>query len=137
MINNISIGKKLLDQTMGLLSRSLDVRTSRHRILSSNIANAETNNFTPKDLSFQKILERYGNPSSRVEILRTHPQHLPDSETDPGPFSADLESGPPGEGVNIDQEMGKLAENNVMFQASIQALLKKFEAIKIAISEIK
>jgi flagellar basal body rod protein FlgB len=39
--------------------------------------------------------------------------------------------------VNIDQEMGKLAENNVMFQAGIQALLKKFEAIKITISETK
>jgi flagellar basal-body rod protein FlgB len=65
-MNNISIGKKLLDQTMGLLSRSLDVRTSRHKILSSNIANAETNNFTPKDLPFQKILERYMDFISRA-----------------------------------------------------------------------
>ena len=136
-MNNIPMGKKLLDQTMGLLSRSLDIRASRHKILSSNIANAETANFTPKDLPFQKILERYGNPSSNIEVLRTHPLHFPGSETDPSQFSADLEPGPAGEGVNIDQEMGKLAENNVMFQAGIQALLKKFEAIKVTISETK
>ena len=136
-MNNIYIGKKLYDQTMGLLNRSLDVRTSRHKILSSNIANAETDNFTPKDLPFQKILERYTDPSSNIEVLRTHPRHFPGSETDIGQFSADLETGPVGEGVNIDQEMGKLAENNVMFQASIQALLKKFEALKITISETK
>ena len=136
-MNNIYIGKKLYDQTMGLLSRSLDVRVSRHKILSSNIANAETSNFTPKDLPFQKILERYTDQSSNIEVRRTHPRHFPGSETDTSQFSVDLESGPVGEGVNIDQEMGKLAENNVMFQAGIQALLKKFEAIKITISETK
>jgi len=37
--------------------------------------------------------------------------------------------------VNIDQEMAKLAENNLMFQAGVQALLKKLEALQTAITE--
>jgi len=40
-------------------------------------------------------------------------------------------------GVNIDQEMVKLAENNLRFLAEVQALLKKFEALKFTISETR
>jgi flagellar basal-body rod protein FlgB len=39
------------------------------------------------------------------------------------------------DGVNIDQEMAKLAENNLMFQAGVQALVKKLEALKTTITE--
>ena len=42
---------------------------------------------------------------------------------------------PEGEGVSIDQEMAKLAENNLMFQAGVQSLVKKIEALKMTISE--
>jgi flagellar basal-body rod protein FlgB len=136
-MNNLSIGKKLYDQTIGLLNRSLDIRTSRHKILSSNIANAETSDFTPKDLRFQKILEQYTDPFSNIQLQRTHPHHFPAPGEDSTPLAADLESGPVGEAVNIDQEMAKLAENNVMFQAGIQVLIKKFEALKFTISEVK
>jgi flagellar basal body rod protein FlgB len=38
-------------------------------------------------------------------------------------------------GVDIDQQMSRLAENNLMFQAGVQALIKKFEALKVGISE--
>jgi flagellar basal-body rod protein FlgB len=136
-MNHISIGKKLYDQTIGLLNRSLDIRTSRHKVLSSNIANADTSDFIPKDLSFQKILERYSQPFSNIQLERTHPHHFPTSAEESALSETDLESGPAGEGVNIDQEMAKLAENNVMFQASIQVLIKKFEALKFTISEVK
>jgi flagellar basal body rod protein FlgB len=38
-------------------------------------------------------------------------------------------------GVNIDQEMTKLAENNLQYQSAVQALTKKLETIKYVISD--
>jgi flagellar basal-body rod protein FlgB len=136
-MDKIEIGKKLFDQTVGALNRSLDVRTSRHRVLSSNVANAETPNYAAKDLPFQRILERSAENSSTIPLRKTHPQHFPEPgslvlTTD---WSSEIEDQPSEEGVNIDQEMAKLAENNLMFQAGVQSLGKKLEALKMTISE--
>jgi flagellar basal-body rod protein FlgB len=134
-MDKIEIGKKLFDQTMGTLNRSLDVRTARHRVLSSNVANAETPNYAPKDLPFQKILERSVESSSAIPLRKTHPQHFPEPISLTSDWVEEVESQPGGEGVNIDQEMAKLAENNLMFQAGVQSLVKKIEALKMTISD--
>ncbi len=42
---------------------------------------------------------------------------------------------PTDEEAQIEKEMAKLATNNLMFQAEVQALLKKLEALKLTISE--
>jgi flagellar basal-body rod protein FlgB len=123
------IFSKLFDQTVGFLERSLDIRTPRHRVLSSNIANSETPNYEAKDIPFQKILEGSMNRYSLLPLTRTHANHLPE-----GTITEMMVESVPG-GVNIDQEMAKLAENNLRFQAEVQALLKKFEALKFTISE--
>jgi flagellar basal-body rod protein FlgB len=99
------------------------------------VANAETPNYAPKDLPFQKILERATESSSAIPLRKTHPQHFPEPVTLTSEWSAEVESQPGGEGVNIDQEMAKLAENNLMFQAGVQSLVKKIEALKMTISE--
>jgi flagellar basal-body rod protein FlgB len=134
-MDKIEIGKKLFDRTMGALNRSLDVRTARHRVITSNVANAETPNYTPKDLPFQKILERSAESSSPIPLRKTHPGHFSEPVILTSEWSAEVESQPGEEGVNIDQEMAKLAENNLMFQAGVQSLVKKIEALKMTISE--
>ncbi len=135
-MDHLLIGKKLFDKTMSLVQRSLDIRASRHQILSSNVANIETPGYVPKDLPFQKVFEKFLDNSSTIPLEKTHAKHLP-AEDPPFPqdFSAEVESGP--EEVDIDQQMAKLAENNLMFQAGVQALIKKFEALKNTIEETK
>lgn len=128
-MNSQLIFSKLFDQTIGVLERSLDIRTPRHRVLSSNIANSETPDYEAKDIPFQRILERSMNQYSISPLTRTHPKHLPEE------MITDMEVETVPGGVNIDQEMTKLAENNLRFQAEVQALLKKFEALKFTISE--
>jgi flagellar basal body rod protein FlgB len=58
-----------------------------------------------------------------------------DGQTFPQDFSAEVEKDPGAGGVDIDQQMGKLAENNLMFQAGVQVLIKKFEVLKNTISQ--
>ena len=119
----------LFDRTIGILARSLDLRTSGHKALSSNIANAETPNYRPTNIPFQKILEGSIDHASTLSLIRTHPAHLV------GGFETPIEMESSLDGVNIDQEMAKLAENNLMFQAGVQSLLKKLEALKLTITE--
>jgi len=138
-MDSLLIGKKLFDRTVALLQRSLDIRSSRHRILSNNVANVETPGYASQDLPFEKILERFMDPPSVLPLRKTHPLHLPPSGTEYSPqdFTSEVETDPGAEGVNIDEQMAKLAENNLMFQAGIQALIKKFETLKHTISETR
>jgi flagellar basal-body rod protein FlgB len=121
--------RKLFDRTMGFIQRSLDVRTSRHKILSGNVANAETPNYQAKDIPFQRILEGSLHSDSSLRLSKTHPAHFPVFLEE----SAQVETST--DGINLDQEMANLAENNLMFQAGIQALMKKLEALKTTIVE--
>ena len=129
------IGKKIFDKTMSLVQRSLDIRASRHQVLSGNIANIETPDYTSKDLPFQKIFERFLDNSSSISLKTTHSQHLPasDGQTFPQDFSAEVEKDPIAVGVDIDQQMAKLAENNLMFQAGVQVLIRKFDVLRTTI----
>lgn len=125
------IFSKLFDQTTGLLERSLDIRTPRQRILSSNIANSETPGYEAKDIPFEKILESSMSQYSLLPLKQTHTNHLP------GVMDTEIMAETVPGGVNIDQEMAKLAENNLRFQAEVQALLKKFEALSNTISQTR
>jgi flagellar basal-body rod protein FlgB len=126
----------LFDRAMHFLEQSLTLRSERQGLLTGNIANSETPNYSSKDLPFQRIMrQKLGDPSS-VPLQKTHPQHFPEPGSAPGkesglPWSVETESS----GVNIDQEMSKLAENNLQYQSAVQALTKKLETIKYVISE--
>lgn len=123
------IGKKMFDETFGLLQRSLGLRVFRQKVLASNIANKETPDFTPQDVPFEKILSRSLEKEGDVAVKKTHPDHLngtpaadPRLERITGEFL-------------IDQEMAKLAENNLRFHADVQALVKRLESLRLAITE--
>ena len=40
------------------LSTALDLYQARHTVLAENIANSETPDFAPRDIPFEKIMER-------------------------------------------------------------------------------
>ncbi|HUL31287.1 MAG TPA: flagellar basal body rod protein FlgB [Thermodesulfobacteriota bacterium] len=127
-MEKVNSARSLFDRTIELVERSLDVRTLRHKVLSNNIANAETPNYLSREIPFQKILEHSMGGAS-VDLIRTHPIHL-SADFEPG-----LETETTQEEVNIDDEMAKLAENNLMFQAGVQSLVKKLQALRTAILE--
>jgi flagellar basal-body rod protein FlgB len=125
---------KIFGQTIQLLETTLDRRVDSHRLISRNISNADTPNYRGTNLEFQKqlrtALEGGVLPAS---MTRTHPDHIPVKE--PKPFDKAepqfKDTGP----VHLDIEMSRLAENNLMFNAMVQLLNKKFSGLKAAISE--
>jgi len=121
--------RQIFDHTIGLLQKALDLRTLRHRILSDNIANSDTPNFSPQEVPFHKVLQERMQGSFFPSLRVTHPHHLA------GGFQNAVELVRSAEGIELDQEMAKLAENNLIFQATVQALVKKFDALKTVIQE--
>ncbi len=134
-MNHLLIGKKLFDKTMTVVRKSVDIRAARHKVLAGNIANVETPDYRSRDLPFQKIFEQSLDGPPALAVKRTHPRHLPEEQPFPAGFSVEEDPGPGG--VDIDQQMAKLAENNLMFQAGVQVLIKKFEALKASISDTR
>ena len=127
---------RLFDRTIDFLGQSLNIRGARQGLLTSNIANAETPEYAAKDIPFQKILKQKLGEDSGVQMEKTHTRHFPEPGVQPGREGGlpwELEKDP--QGVNLDREMTKLAENNLMYQSAVQALAKKLETIKYIISE--
>ena len=129
-MRDFSITRRLFDSTFKTIERSLDLRSLNHKVLSGNIANAETPGYLAKEVPFQKLLEKSLGESLNISLKRTHPRHLPESP------DGDPEVESTSEAVDIDREMAKLAENNVMFQAGVQTLVKRFEALRFTITDL-
>ncbi len=120
---------KLFTDSMQVLKRSLDVRLLKHFLVTGNLANAEVPGFKSKDVSFKDAMRKAGEAAG-IELARSNSRHLGASDA-ANLYARVVES--PRAGVDIDQEMVKLSENNLMYQASIQLLAKKIEGIRSAI----
>ena len=132
----------LFGTTVELLGKTLDLRAKRHALISGNLANVETPGYTPSDLSFEAELKGALTKGSATAAV-TNPRHIPLKggggslalEQVQGSMveARDGNSGPDGNGVEMESEMSKMAENQIMYNASIQLLGKKFEMMKQAI----
>ncbi|QWV97129.1 flagellar basal body rod protein FlgB [Geomonas nitrogeniifigens] len=127
--------------TVELLGKTLDLRAKRQTMISANLANVETPGYTASDLSFEGQLKSALKGGPKAGAL-TNPRHIPLK----GASAASLEKvrgdvvelnsgnmGPDGNSVEMESEMGRLAENQIMYNASVQILTKKFEELKQAI----
>lgn len=123
--------KSLFNRTYHVVERSLEIAKLRHGIIASNVANVGTVGYRAKDLDFDKALEDALGKRS-VDMERTHPLHFSARKAGSVDYEIVEEDHP---GVNIDTEMSKLAENNLRYQADIEALLRKFATLKYVITE--
>ncbi len=119
------------------LERILDIRSYRHRVLASNIANEETPGYKARDVDFQKELNR--EVSGMVRQTVTNRRHLSGT----GGPGADMEvitrrspdiSGD-NNSVNLEKEMVRLTENAKKYSATATILGKKFQMLREAIKE--
>jgi flagellar basal-body rod protein FlgB len=129
----------LYPKSTAVLEKALDLRTLRHKLLASNIANATTPGYQSKDISFEKQLKSAMQPGY-VSLARTTADHLPGLET---LNSLDAEMIIPAQdsinndlnSVDLEKELVKLSENNVLYNSLITVLKKQLDGIKYAIQE--
>lgn len=130
------MGVKLFGRTWRIVSQALKWRLAKNDVIAANIANVDTPGYHRKDLPFEKIMEAYLRGEPR--LLTTNPRHLKPSPLEP-PVTTEEDWTPPEEGtpnnVSLEDEMAKLTENTILYQATIQALIKELQILKDAITE--
>jgi flagellar basal-body rod protein FlgB len=119
------------------LSVNLDSMMLRSKLIASNVANVDTPGYKSRDINFQDILsESMGS----MKLKRTDPRHLGEMGIsnrmkeiveDPNPGRPD------GNNVDIDDEMLKLTENNIQYNAAIQFVSRKIKQVNDAIQAAK
>lgn len=134
---------KVNDKTMQALASSLDFRQMRQELISSNIANGETPGFKAKRISFEDALARALNVDGQQNLNVEDSRHF---NVGNGGFS-NLEPeiydevngivNNNGNNVDRDGEMARMAENKILYDASVQLLNKKLGMMKYAISAEK
>ena len=128
------------DQTPLVLKKGLDFQSSRNLMLSTNISNMETPDFKAHDINFEQQLQEVIKSSNQLTVRSTNSKHFGPSNDalkglEPLPFELKDPSKSNGNNVNIDKEMGKLAENQIMYTAFIQLMMKRGSTVRSAVTE--
>ncbi len=134
----------IFNNTIELLSKGIDLRSKNHNHISANLANAETPNYIPTAVSFEgelrDAMKSKGSGKGGGHSV-SHPRHIP-LKGQAGSIDAVqgtvVQTPAPGVGrdgnaVEMEQEMSRLASNQIMYNASVQIIGKKFEGLKQAI----
>ncbi len=117
---------------LNIINDFLDYRYQRAKVISSNIANADTPGYKPRELLFEKYLKEEIPP---LPLKKTDPRHI-DPYYPPPKFKEIVVENPPGydkNKVNLDEELAKLTDNNLAYQVLSQMLMKNIEEMKTSI----
>jgi flagellar basal-body rod protein FlgB len=117
-------------------SKLTDLSALKHKLIASNVANANTPGYQKKDVDFDKELRKaIGKPAIKANV--TDPRHIPLGNTPGGPPKIkqikETENSTGVNSVDIDQEMADLTQNQIIFDYGAEMLSRKFKALKSAI----
>jgi flagellar basal-body rod protein FlgB len=125
------------------MANALDYRAMRQDMISSNIANADTPFYKPRDVRFEDTLaakkaEIFHNNNSKLQMAQTNGAHLvPQDEVSSRKATTYFRDGHmarnDGNSVDIDVETTEMSKNSTMFTALIQAMKKDSRIFKSVI----
>jgi flagellar basal-body rod protein FlgB len=129
-ISNISI--------FSALRTKMQWHQERQRLLAENVANVDTPGFKPRDLSPPK-LDQAQPAGAALALARTSTAHLASSSAGAAQFQLDrhgqFEVRPTGNGVNLEDEMLKVASNAMDYQAATALYTRGLGLIKTALGK--
>ena len=118
-----------------MLRTRLQWHQERQRVLAENVANADTPSYRPRDLEPPNFEEALAGPSA-LALARTEPGHIAGAGGD-SHFAADrhlkYEVRPGGNAVNHEDEMMKVASNQMDFDAVAGLYSRSLALIKVAV----
>lgn len=127
------------DPVIGALNTSLNLRLMNQNVISSNIANADTPGYKAKAMEFESALRDALGVDEKLPPAETAGNHIVRRSTDP--VHPEVYDDPNGveslDGNTVDRsaEMAKMAENQLLYDASAEMLKRKLGMLKYAISE--
>lgn len=108
----------MIDRLTDSLEHYMDLLTMRQKLVSSNIANADTPGYKTQDLDFQASLESVmdGGVPHQIEVKNLTVKN-------------------DGNNVDLDREARLLSENDLRFNIATTLMKSSFSTIKEAIKE--
>jgi flagellar basal-body rod protein FlgB len=127
---------------LSMLRTRLDWSQERQRVLAENVANADTPNYRARDLApvkFQEPAQVAEASVSLVSLARTESGHIGALDQGDSPFQAVKTSGydvrPTGNAVNLEEEMMKVAANQMDYQAASALYTRSLNLLKTALGK--
>lgn len=121
-----------------MLRTRLEWAQARQRVLAENVANSDTPNFRPRDLAPPKF-DGLSGSTGPVRLATTESGHLPGLGSDSGSFRAEKRGAydlkPAGNAVNLEDEMMKVAANQMDYQAVTALYTRSLNLLKTAIGK--
>jgi len=133
------VSDKFFDPTIGSLNTSMNLRLLQQNVISANIANADTPGYKSKTMEFENAFREALGTQAGERLDVTNPNHIAPTEGDP--VEPEVYDDPNGveslDGNTVDRsaEMAKLAENQLLFEASVDMIRKKLGMLKYAIGD--
>ena len=132
-----------ISRTHHLISEALDYRAMRQDMIASNIANADTPFYRPRDVRFEDMLaqkkaEALSQKGTSLELAQTSSAHLtPQEEKSSMKATTFFRDGHmarnDGNSVDLDVETTEMSKNSMMFNALISANKKEARIFKSVI----
>lgn len=130
---------KVFDRTMEALAKTLDMRSQRQVIISSNIANADTPGYQAQTLDFESALAKAltvnkspsdGTGSRESSSIAAIQSIAPEVYNQVNNVVRE-----DGNTVDRDEEMVALSENQLLYTAAVDLAKKKLAMVKYAIAD--
>jgi flagellar basal-body rod protein FlgB len=119
---------------------SLNQRFKRSQVLASNIVNAETPGFRSIGYDFEEGLQKLSDSNNEIKVLTSNIKHKKhefvgeDGSIHPDVYVRPTATvGNDGNTVDLDFEMTELAQNQIIYRATLESLSRKIGIIRYAI----
>lgn len=119
---------------LSALRTSMQWHQQRQRILAANVSNADTPNYRPQDLVRPNAQALAAGARPPLTMTRTNAAHV--SLAADSTFALDTRGGfetrPSGNAVSLDDEMLKVAQNQMDYQAATTLYTRSLALLKTA-----
>lgn len=132
-----------ISRTHGLIKEALNYRAARQDMIASNIANADTPFYRPRDISFESALaakkaDLLNDNTDKLSLAQTDGAHIPlDNVTSSYKATTFFRDGHmarnDGNSVDLDVETTEMSKNSLMFNALVAANKKSGAIFKSVI----
>lgn len=116
-------------KNLALINRSLDLRAQKHLQVVSNISNSFDPNYQAFEMVLDGALKDFEPDGSGVAMKITHERHLT-----PGNQASQAVEYRPQVTV-LEEEMARLTENHIMYNASVDLFNRQIRLIRLAVTD--
>jgi flagellar basal-body rod protein FlgB len=120
-----------------MLRTRMQWHQERQRLLAENVSNADTPNYRPHDLKEPKF-DRPAAPVASPGLVRTDAAHIAGALSGNAAFASgrqQFQIKPAGNAVSLEDEMLKVASNQMDYQAATALYTRSLGLIKTAIGK--